>query len=153
MADFHNVLDSEDFQEDQIWDLMNTKSEVLSNSKTGKTNVSSSESDCRRFTSTPRTIPRTNSGGVSPRKLSANHHSSAPVKINQDLSKNLWDADDVISDDDEEMVPPHEYLARRFAASTHIASYSMCEGIGRTLKGRDLSTLRNAILSKTGFLE
>ncbi|KAL0305937.1 UNVERIFIED_CONTAM: hypothetical protein Sradi_6011000 [Sesamum radiatum] len=62
-------------------------------------------------------------------------------------------ADDVESDDDDDdMVPPHEYLARRLA-STQIASFSMCEGVGRTLKGRDLSNLRNAILTKTGFLE
>lgn len=55
-------------------------------------------------------------------------------------------------DDDDEMAPPHEYLARRLA-STRIASFSMCEGVGRTLKGRDLSKLRDAILTKTGFIE
>lgn len=60
--------------------------------------------------------------------------------------------DYVDDDDDDEMVPPHEYLAKKFAR-TQIASYSMCEGVGRTLKGRDLSRLRNAILTKTGFLE
>ncbi|KAH7544394.1 hypothetical protein JRO89_XS15G0159900 [Xanthoceras sorbifolium] len=27
------------------------------------------------------------------------------------------------------------------------------EGVGRTLKGRDLSKVRNAVLTKTGFLE
>ncbi|XP_075477322.1 uncharacterized protein LOC142518423 [Primulina tabacum] len=65
----------------------------------------------------------------------------------------VFDADNYDDDDEEgnEMVPPHEYLARRLA-STQIASFSMCEGVGRTLKGRDLSKLRNAILTKTGFL-
>ncbi|CAN1253193.1 hypothetical protein LINPERPRIM_LOCUS8253 [Linum perenne] len=43
-------------------------------------------------------------------------------------------------------VPPHELLAR-----TRIASFSVHEGIGRTLKGRDLSRVRNAIWEKTGF--
>ncbi|XP_020215221.1 uncharacterized protein LOC109799142 [Cajanus cajan] len=43
-------------------------------------------------------------------------------------------------------VPPHEFLAR-----TRVASFSVHEGVGRTLKGRDLSTLRNAIWAKTGF--
>lgn len=80
----------------------------------------------------------------------------------------MWDDDD---DDDErdfdslkidddgdgdgydEMLPPHEYLARRRLATTQVASFSMCEGIGRTLKGRDLTNLRKAILTKTGFLE
>ncbi|KAI6685790.1 hypothetical protein NL676_031703 [Syzygium grande] len=46
-------------------------------------------------------------------------------------------------------VPPHEFLARQMAR-TRIAS-SVHEGIGRTLKGRDLSRVRNAIWEKTGF--
>ncbi|TMW93448.1 hypothetical protein EJD97_011679 [Solanum chilense] len=59
------------------------------------------------------------------------------------------DEDDYSSDG---IVPPHEYIARRVARN-QIASFSMMEGVGRTLKGRDLSKLRNAILTKTGFLE
>ncbi|KFK33927.1 hypothetical protein AALP_AA5G079000 [Arabis alpina] len=45
-------------------------------------------------------------------------------------------------------LPPHEYLAR-----TRMASFSVHEGVGRTLKGRDLSRVRNAIFEKTGFLD
>ncbi|TYJ12907.1 hypothetical protein E1A91_A10G013200v1 [Gossypium mustelinum] len=30
---------------------------------------------------------------------------------------------------------------------------NVCEGVGRKLKGRDLSKVRNAVLAKTGFLE
>lgn len=43
-------------------------------------------------------------------------------------------------------IPPHEYLAR-----TRGASFSVHEGVGRTLKGRDLSRVRNAIWKQTGF--
>ncbi|KAL7136638.1 hypothetical protein ABFS83_10G043300 [Erythranthe nasuta] len=43
-------------------------------------------------------------------------------------------------------IPPHEYLAR-----TRVASFSVHEGAGRTLKGRDLSRVRNAIWKQTGF--
>ncbi|CAN0926897.1 hypothetical protein LINGRAHAP2_LOCUS35573 [Linum grandiflorum] len=46
----------------------------------------------------------------------------------------------------EERVPPHEYLARRRGASL-----SVHEGVGRTLKGRDLRQVRNAIWKKVGF--
>ena len=54
-------------------------------------------------------------------------------------------------DDWEEMrVPPHEFLARQ-TARTRTASFSVHEGIGRTLKGRDLSRVRNAIWEKIGF--
>ncbi|CAL0310870.1 unnamed protein product [Lupinus luteus] len=64
------------------------------------------------------------------------------------------------SDDEEEelrdkfdpKLPPHEFIARRLARS-QISSFSVFEGVGRTLKGRDLSKVRNVVLSKTGFLE
>ncbi|KMT04169.1 hypothetical protein BVRB_8g186170 [Beta vulgaris subsp. vulgaris] len=64
----------------------------------------------------------------------------------------VGDGDDDGDDDDDDMVPPHEYLAKKLARS-QISSFSVYEGIGRTLKGRDLSKVRNAILTKTGFLE
>ncbi|KAL2481412.1 hypothetical protein Adt_34386 [Abeliophyllum distichum] len=57
--------------------------------------------------------------------------------------------DDVEEDEDEDgndRIPPHEYLAR-----TRVASFSVHEGVGRTLKGRDLSQVRNAIWKQTGF--
>ncbi|CAD6217903.1 unnamed protein product [Miscanthus lutarioriparius] len=55
-------------------------------------------------------------------------------------------------DDDEDgkrgaggWVPPHVYLARRQARA------SVVEGAGRTLKGRDMSRVRDAVWSRTGF--
>ncbi|KAJ6927880.1 hypothetical protein NC652_012059 [Populus alba x Populus x berolinensis] len=62
------------------------------------------------------------------------------------------DRGDVDDDDDVDgvRVPPHELLVRQMARS-RIASFSVHEGIGRTLKGRDLSRVRNAIWEKTGF--
>lgn len=75
------------------------------------------------------------------------------------------DPDDDYEDDDDDddcyyyndddyahKVPPHELIARRLAKS-QIPSFSVFEGVGRTLKGRDLSKVRNAVLTKTGFLE
>ncbi|TKY48528.1 Senescence regulator S40 [Spatholobus suberectus] len=58
------------------------------------------------------------------------------------------DEDEAQSDEEDGggRVPPHEFLAK-----TRIASFSVHEGIGRTLKGRDLSRVRNAIWAKTGF--
>ncbi|KAJ1424369.1 Senescence regulator S40 [Sesbania bispinosa] len=38
-----------------------------------------------------------------------------------------------------------------FWRGTRVASFSVHEGVGRTLKGRDLSRVRNAIWAKTGF--
>ncbi|CAI0475251.1 unnamed protein product [Linum tenue] len=48
------------------------------------------------------------------------------------------------------LVPPHVILARRVAGEM---AFSVCTGNGRTLKGRDLSQVRNSILRMTGFLE
>uniref|UniRef100_A0A0E0LLB2 Uncharacterized protein n=1 Tax=Oryza punctata TaxID=4537 RepID=A0A0E0LLB2_ORYPU len=48
-------------------------------------------------------------------------------------------------DTGDEWVPPHVYLARRQARS------SVVEGVGRTLKGRDASRVRDAVWSRTGF--
>ncbi|KAK4741871.1 hypothetical protein SAY87_025459 [Trapa incisa] len=45
-------------------------------------------------------------------------------------------------------LPPHEFLAR-----ARTASFSVQVGVGRTLKGRDLSRVRNAVWARTGFLD
>lgn len=63
------------------------------------------------------------------------------------------DDDDVADDDDDddvadgEIVPPHEIVARSYV------TFSVFEGAGRTLKGRDLCRVRNAVFQKTGFLD
>lgn len=48
--------------------------------------------------------------------------------------------------DEDNRIPPHEYLAMRRGAS-----FSVHEGVGRTLKGRDLRQMRNAVWEKVGF--
>ncbi|XP_027333208.1 uncharacterized protein LOC113848045 [Abrus precatorius] len=64
------------------------------------------------------------------------------------------DSDEYEEENDEydSKLPPHEIIAKRLARS-QISSFSVLEGAGRTLKGRDLSKVRNAVLTKTGFLE
>jgi len=56
------------------------------------------------------------------------------------------DFDDDHGHDPDDRVPPHEYLARQRGES-----FSVHEGIGRTLKGRDLRQVRNAIWKRVGF--
>ncbi|CAN0847291.1 hypothetical protein LINGRAHAP2_LOCUS4901 [Linum grandiflorum] len=48
------------------------------------------------------------------------------------------------------MLPPHKIVARGCRAQS---SGSMLEGVGRTLKGRDLRQVRNAVFRQTGFLD
>ncbi|KAF7811162.1 putative senescence regulator S40 [Senna tora] len=80
---------------------------------------------------------------------------SAPVNVPDwskilrvDSVESLHDVDDGSGDENEfGMVPPHEYLAREYARSRN----SVFEGVGRTLKGRDMRRVRDAVWSQTGF--
>ncbi|RZR75255.1 hypothetical protein BHM03_00052926 [Ensete ventricosum] len=85
------------------------------------------------------------------------HHQSAPVNVPVWPRWRNERKDDVLDgleeeegreDEEEEMVPPHVIAAR-----SHVMTFSVFEGVGRTLKGRDLRRMRNAVLQKTGFLD
>ncbi|KAL8517319.1 hypothetical protein ACS0TY_015524 [Phlomoides rotata] len=103
---------------------------LISNSKTRKN--ASSSSSAWGYTATSRSIKRF---GM------PLHQSSTPVSIpdwskimKEKPKKNLWDDacdGDHDDEDDDNMLPPHKYLARRLT-STQIASFSVCEGVGRT---------------------
>ncbi|KAM7526019.1 hypothetical protein LguiA_015921 [Lonicera macranthoides] len=58
--------------------------------------------------------------------------------------------DDVEIDEEEGMLPPHEIVAR--GSRSPKTTFSVLEGAGRTLKGRDLRQVRNAVWRQTGFL-
>ncbi|KAL8213808.1 hypothetical protein R6Q57_003257 [Mikania cordata] len=99
-----------------------------------------------------------------PNKLDRDLSQSMPVKFRQSAPVNvpiftrkpriggeLADVD-IGEDDEEEMLPPHEIVARGSSKSPH-TTFSVLEGAGRTLKGRDLRLVRNAVWHKTGFLD
>ncbi|XP_057431290.1 protein S40-5-like [Lotus japonicus] len=80
--------------------------------------------------------------------------SSAPMNVPDwskilrvDSVESLHGVDDDLDESELEVVPPHEYLAR----SRKKAADSVFVGVGRTLKGRDLSRVRDAVWSQTGF--
>ncbi|KAI4341978.1 hypothetical protein MLD38_026644 [Melastoma candidum] len=60
------------------------------------------------------------------------------------------DEDDMGYGEEDDMLPPHEMTAR---GSRKVTCCSVLEGAGRTLKGRDLRQVRNAIWKQTGFLD
>ncbi|KAM5588696.1 protein S40-5-like [Rosa sericea] len=65
-----------------------------------------------------------------------------------DSVDSLYEFDDGMdSSNDPEMIPPHEYLAREYTRG----ATSVFEGVGRTLKGRDMRRVRDAVWSRTGF--
>ncbi|MED6156540.1 hypothetical protein PIB30_015426 [Stylosanthes scabra] len=92
-------------------------------------------------------------GGSGGRKF----QQSAPVKVPVGVAKVRKNAGDLAAvddlDDEDEMLRPHEIVARSSGALPNATSFSVLEGVGRTLKGRDLRQVRNAIWRKTGFLD
>ncbi|CAL4894458.1 unnamed protein product [Urochloa decumbens] len=85
--------------------------------------------------------------------------SSAPMRIRAGMrtagasswARSCYDSDESAAAG--EFVPPHVELAARRRCPEGRAAASVCVGQGRTLKGRDLQSVRNAVLRMTGFLE
>ncbi|OVA14759.1 Senescence regulator S40 [Macleaya cordata] len=77
---------------------------------------------------------------------SGKFNQSAPVNVpvwpkgNGAIGSGKMGFFDEEDEDDDEMLPPHEIVAR-----SHMTTCSVFEGVGRTLKGRDLRRVRNAI--------
>lgn len=83
-----------------------------------------------------------------------NFQHSAPVNVPMMAKKtpkhSLLVEVEIDDDADDEMLPPHEMVARGSMRSPR-TTFSVLEGVGRTLKGRDLRQVRNAVWRQTGF--
>lgn len=148
-----------DFEEEDVW-FYATEMEGYSNPalRRSKENggSSSNETKMARQSSSPVKIPdwpeiygKKATLGTSPRNGSWVYDGNGSCIGYEQGNYHQGDDEDDYGDD---MVPPHEWLARKISTS-RIPSFSVCEGIGRTLKGRDLSRLRHVVLTKTGFLQ
>ncbi|XP_030956917.1 myb-like protein A isoform X2 [Quercus lobata] len=115
-----------------------------------KASVSSSSSSS---SSSARMIPAIPKPPVDRMPLpSSVKYQSAPVNVPvmSQATRSPHEFDDVNDDDDGvdgEMLPPHEIVAR---AQSPMLACSVLEGAGRTLKGRDLRRVRNAVWRRTG---
>ncbi|KAG8365582.1 hypothetical protein BUALT_Bualt18G0120400 [Buddleja alternifolia] len=98
-------------------------------------------------------ISISNSRSKNAKRQKTKADSVLPVSIPENVSRNSWlrYVEAEVDGDDGEMVPPHVIARRRLDGK--MMAYSVCSGNGRTLKGRDLSEVRNSILRMTGFLE
>lgn len=80
---------------------------------------------------------------------------SAPINVPKSMRKQR-NNDEIRAaeeeEEDEEMLPPHEIVARGVGVMPN-TTFSMLEGVGRTLKGRDLRQVRNAVWHRTGFVD
>lgn len=83
------------------------------------------------------------------KKMKKKQNSTVPVSIPENVAWLRYVDPDL--EDAGEIVPPHVIVGRRVAGE--MMAFSVCTGNGRTLKGRDLSQVRNSILRLTGFLE
>lgn len=95
-------------------------------------------------------------------KMNHHHHQyqSAPVNVPvvprrglKEAPLEVEDEDGDGDDEDEMMLPPHEIVDRAQGKGEPLTTFSVLEGVGRTLKGRDLRRVRNAVWRKTGFLD
>ncbi|KAK7257613.1 hypothetical protein RIF29_31699 [Crotalaria pallida] len=132
-----------------------------------KASISSSSSTASSSSSSSRLIPRPPSqerisSATTTSSSSAKFHpQSAPVNVPvlseammkaRRRQREFDDIDDVEDEEEEEMLPPHEIVARN-SAQTPMLACSVLEGVGRTLKGRDLRRVRNAVWRQIGFLD
>ncbi|KAI0529691.1 hypothetical protein KFK09_002246 [Dendrobium nobile] len=144
----------EEFDEEEIWAMVReTKDDSLKTRKLKDGSFFSS----MKASSASRKIPRSNNTvGEDNSSTTALIQQSAPVTI-PNWSKifkrsETEDEEDEEEDEEEDRVPPHEWIAKKMERN-QISSFSVCEGEGRTLKGRDQRKVRNAVLTRTGFLE
>ncbi|KAL0671181.1 hypothetical protein Bca4012_033885 [Brassica carinata] len=86
--------------------------------------------------------------------------SSLPVNIPENMFRRHVEKEEGEHSEEEEysngrgeIVPPHVIVGRRIQGEGGQMAFSVCSGSGRTLKGRDLSRVRNSVLRLTGFLE
>ncbi|KAJ8761317.1 hypothetical protein K2173_001373 [Erythroxylum novogranatense] len=120
--------------------------------------LTSAFEDSSDKTASPRIVHQFRGGHDRVARSSLHMATSAPVNVPDwskilrvDSVESLHELDDGFDDPDTEMIPPHEYLAREYARSKKMGGASVFEGVGRTLKGRDMRRVRDAVWSQTGF--
>ncbi|KAF8719245.1 hypothetical protein HU200_023940 [Digitaria exilis] len=109
------------------------------------------QDDCHCHGRGRRDAPR---GGEARRRAGA----SAPVgiRVGTATRPSSWARGYDSDESPPAFVPPHLELAARRRCSElegRVVASSVCVGQGRTLKGRDLQSVRTAVLRMTGFLE
>ncbi|KAK9153465.1 hypothetical protein Sjap_000945 [Stephania japonica] len=151
---YNSVTNPEAIFEFDEADLRNSSSSSSNNNNNNNNSYSSSAQELKKSAK-----KRSNRVSIKQRSFQIESHDESVRGAATSLPVNIpdWSRMPRRDDDDDgesgaggSMIPPHEFLARQFAR-TGIASFSVHEGIGRTLKGRDLSRVRDVILKKTGF--
>ncbi|KAL0302031.1 UNVERIFIED_CONTAM: hypothetical protein Sradi_6479900 [Sesamum radiatum] len=150
------IGNDEEFQEEDVWG-----SSVSRDSDSRPVKSSSFKEPFlipKRLQTAARMIPKSHKHNPNSQEPKIVHH-SAPLNIpdwskiygttSKTTSKNDggflgsgWESDEDGKEADGEdgnVIPPHEWISRN-----RTSSFSVCEGVGRTLKGRDLSRVMQA---------
>ncbi|KAJ3674867.1 hypothetical protein LUZ60_005483 [Juncus effusus] len=141
-------LDLPDLEESDVWSTLEPDHEPITGRNMGGLS--------RTFNSSYST---TNPNRPTGRRHVSSVASSAPVNVpdwsalirvgsNQSGHKPVYYGQMERDDDDGEWVPPHQWAQTRSGSGSRA---SVFEGVGRTLKGRDMSRVRDAVWSQTGF--
>ncbi|XP_020589643.1 uncharacterized protein LOC110030979 [Phalaenopsis equestris] len=140
---------ADEFDEEEVWAMAReTKDDKL---KTRKLKDASFFLSMKASPASSK-IPRSTKTVGEERSSAAPIQQSAPVTI-PNWSKIFSNSEREDEEgEDEDRVPPHEWIAKKMERN-QIPSFSVCDGEGRTLKGRDQRRVRNAVLTRTGFLE
>ncbi|GMI96898.1 hypothetical protein like AT3G15040 [Hibiscus trionum] len=134
------------------------KPSISSSASSSSSAISATSSASRLIPSIPKPPQERVPIIASPSSSLGIYHQSAPVNVPilaKTMRRNRELDDDLELDVEEEgeMLPPHEIVARSLAAQSPMLACSVLEGVGRTLKGRDLRKVRNAVWRQTGFLD
>lgn len=163
-----NTKEVDEFAEEEVWGVCDTEAKHVGSYE----NESRSNIVCRK--GSKERIGTNNSSKRMSIPTSGNHDDengsprieSIPVNIPDlpqilqsencrrvEAGNDYWSDDDNSVDGDyKERIPPHELIAKQLSRS-QLTPFSVYEGAGRTLKGRDLSRVRNSIWTKTGYID
>ncbi|KAK4420774.1 putative beta-1,3-galactosyltransferase 2 [Sesamum alatum] len=151
------IGNEEEFQEEDVWGSVSRDTKDSDSRPVKSSSFKDPSLIPKRLQTSARMIPKSHKHNPNSQEPKIVHH-SAPLNIpdwskiygttSKTMSKNdggfgrsSWESDDEEKEEDGEdgnVIPPHEWIARKLARN-RISSFSVCEGAGRTLKGRDLS--------------
>ncbi|KFK40634.1 hypothetical protein AALP_AA2G022100 [Arabis alpina] len=147
-----------DTETDDSYSAWNLRASFSRNERVGGLSLAFEASSDAPPPSSPMIVQQIHDEGGEIRR---NLASSAPVNVPDwskiyrvDSVESIHELDDEDEEEEDEMMPPHEYLVKsqaRRSRKTGGGGASVFEGVGRTLKGRELRRVRDAIWSQTGF--
>ncbi|CAD5316038.1 unnamed protein product [Arabidopsis thaliana] len=156
------VIHDDTTENEESYGTWNLRATLGKNGRVGGLSLAFEGSLVAPPSSSPMIVQKIHGGGGVGEEDRRKLASSAPVNVPDwskiyrvDSVESIHELDDEDDEDEESgMMPPHEYLAKSQARRSRKiggGGASVFDGVGRTLKGRELRRVRDAIWSQTGF--